>query len=195
MEGCIRNTIRKMVRNMIRNMINLNFNSKFRFNSIFVMLVIAILITTFTSCCVQVSKEPMVKKVCVTLKIKFSEDADNLTVWTEDKTGNWHPVGRNDTLNETVGTKGLVWLFCNISIENATVYGVLSESARKGNFSIESYYDSRYGSHFVTSIGGVKGDERNAWQYWHNGNYGQVGASLACVNNGDVIEWRYISYG
>jgi hypothetical protein len=166
-----------------------------------ILLSISIIMITFLSCCVQVTKEIEVKRLKVTLVIKFSEDAENVTAWVEDKSGRLYP---NSTSEENEndydykyfqGEKGRAWVFCNITIENATVYGVLYESAKRGNFSVESYYDGKYGSHFVTSIGGVKGDDKKAWQYWQNGNYGQVGASLAVVNNGDLIEWRYVNFG
>ncbi|MEM2900169.1 MAG: DUF4430 domain-containing protein [Thermoplasmata archaeon] len=166
---------------------------------VLVLLSLSIIVIAFLSCCVQVTKENEVKRVRVTLVIKFSEDAENVTAWVEDKSGRLYPNNASedheDNYNYFQGEKGKVWIFCNITIENATVYGVLSESAKRGNFSVESYYDGKYGSHFVTSIGGVKGDDKKAWQYWQNRKYGQVGASLADVNNGDLIEWRYVSFG
>lgn len=58
---------------------------------------------------------------------------------------------------------------------------------------IELFYESYSGlGEFVTQIGDKKGGANGKyWQYWVNGSYAQVGASLYVVNPGDIIEWKF----
>ncbi len=151
-----------------------------RTTSLAFLCVFVVIITAF-ACCVQATQKPE-KGVEVTLTIKFGETANNVTEWTPGTA--FAPPKANDK-----------WLIKNITIENATVYGALSSASNKCNFTFESYYDGNYGSSFVTSIGGMSGGTQSAWQYWVNGDYGQVGSSLAKVKKGDKIEWRLVKYG
>ena len=86
---------------------------------------------------------------------------------------------------------GTVWKFENITTRNATVYGLLLEAAKQGNFSVDATYYGEMNSVFINSIAGVENQEGKYWQYWINGKYGNVGADKQKVNNSDVIEWKY----
>ena len=47
---------------------------------------------------------------------------------------------------------------------------------------------------FVESIGDTANDTRgdHYWQYWVNNVYAQIGASNSILNDGDIIEWKFI---
>ncbi len=48
---------------------------------------------------------------------------------------------------------------------------------------------------FVEGINGVFNNENNNgryWQYWIDGEYGQVAANKCILNNCSVVEWRYV---
>jgi hypothetical protein len=92
---------------------------------------------------------------------------------------------------------GTVWSYPDISVEgkNATVYGTLTEAAHQGNFSVKYTYYGQYDSLLVNSIAGIVNGESNSyWQYWLNGDYGQVGADKRRVADSDIIEWKFTSF-
>ncbi len=56
-------------------------------------------------------------------------------------------------------------------------------------FDYEDYGDMGV---LIINIGGRGGGEGSAyWQYWVNGNYAQVGASVYEIKDGDQIEWKF----
>ncbi|HDO19251.1 MAG TPA: DUF4430 domain-containing protein [Thermoplasmatales archaeon] len=82
--------------------------------------------------------------------------------------------------------------FTNITTCNATVFGLLLEAAKMGNFSVKYTYYGEYDSMFVDSIAGVEnGKDNRWWQYYVNGEYGMVGADKKPVKDGDIIEWKF----
>ena len=79
-----------------------------------------------------------------------------------------------------------------VPAENSTVFSLLKELAQRENFEIEYKTYEGMGV-FVESIAEIKnGMDNKYWQYWVNGEYGQVGASLYKLKNGDIVEWKYI---
>ena len=84
------------------------------------------------------------------------------------------------------------WNF-NITLNNsATVYSLLMEGAEENNFTVSTTYYPQYQSYFINSIAGVKNGNGKYWQYWINGKYGEVSANLQKLENGDVVEWKFI---
>lgn len=75
--------------------------------------------------------------------------------------------------------------------ENSTVFSLLEELARRENFDIETDFYPEMGI-FIESIGEAKGGTDNKWwQYWVNGNLGEVAADKKNVKAGDLIEWEF----
>lgn len=75
--------------------------------------------------------------------------------------------------------------------ENSTVFSLLEELAERENFEIETVFYPEMGI-FVKSIGEAKGGTDNKWwQYWANGNLGEVAADKKEIKAGDAIEWKF----
>lgn len=84
------------------------------------------------------------------------------------------------------------WNF-NVTLNNsATVYSLLMKGAEENNFTVSTTYYPQYQSYFINSIAGVKNENGKYWQYWINGEYGEVSANLQKLKNGDVVEWKFI---
>jgi hypothetical protein len=75
--------------------------------------------------------------------------------------------------------------------ENSTVFSLLEKLAEKENFEIEFSFYPEMGV-FVKSIGQAEGGTDNKWwQYWINGNLGEVAADKKKLKSDDVIEWKF----
>jgi len=75
--------------------------------------------------------------------------------------------------------------------ENSTVFSLLEELAKRENFEIETTSYPEMGI-FVKSISGAEGGTDDKWwQYWVNGNLGEVAADKKEIKAGDIIEWRF----
>lgn len=80
----------------------------------------------------------------------------------------------------------------NISTENVTVADFLLECAYKNNFSVEKDFWSGYDSFFIVAINNIhNGEDGMYWQYYINGNFGDVGCSNYLLDKNDVVEWRF----
>jgi len=84
--------------------------------------------------------------------------------------------------------------FNNIQLgEEKTVFALLKKVTQENNLelSFKEYPDLGV---FIESIDKMTNDPKNNkwWQYWVNGEYGQVGTSLYKLKNGDIVEWKYI---
>ncbi len=90
--------------------------------------------------------------------------------------------------NETVYTY-------EIKTINNTVYGFLLESARKGEFSVNTTYYGTFDSIFIDSIANIEnGQDNKFWVYYINGVSGSVGADKQNVENNDLIEWKFETF-
>ena len=80
----------------------------------------------------------------------------------------------------------------NIETSNATVFSVLMKASEVYNFSVTTKSFNQNQSYYIDSINSVtNGDDGKYWMYYLNGNYGQVGADMQPVVDGDVIEWKF----
>ena len=84
--------------------------------------------------------------------------------------------------------------FSDIAIgDNDSVFEVLQKVVSENNIEL-NYKD--YGGDmgvFIESIGGQQNDFKSGyyWQYWVNGQYAKIGASVQELQSGDVVEWKY----
>jgi len=90
--------------------------------------------------------------------------------------------------------EGNIKKFENIEFEKEkTVFDLLKKVTQENDleFSYKEYSDLGV---FVESIDNVTNDIKTNkwWQYWVNGEYAQVGASLYKLKDGDIIEWKYV---
>ena len=75
--------------------------------------------------------------------------------------------------------------------ENSTVFSLLEELARRENFEIETAFYPEMGI-FVKKIGEAEGGTDNKWwQYWVNGNLGEVAVDKEEIKTGDTVEWKF----
>lgn len=90
---------------------------------------------------------------------------------------------------------GDISTFNNVTLnKNASVFDLLQEVMKKNNVELK-YKD--YGGDLgvmIEGIGEVVNDFDNDrwWQYWVNNEYAKVGASGQVLNNGDVVEWKFV---
>lgn len=74
---------------------------------------------------------------------------------------------------------------------DSTVFSLLEEFSRKGNFGLATKDYPGMGV-FVESISQKKGGDGNRWwQYWVNDKFGEVAADKKQIKPGDKVEWRY----
>lgn len=74
---------------------------------------------------------------------------------------------------------------------DSTVFSLLEEFSRKGNFGLATKDYPEMGV-FVESISQKKGGDGNRWwQYWVNDKLGEVAADKKQIKPGDKVEWRY----
>ncbi|MFH1522344.1 MAG: DUF4430 domain-containing protein [Patescibacteria group bacterium] len=75
-----------------------------------------------------------------------------------------------------------------------TVFKILEQVSSKNNLELK-YKDYGGGMGvFIESINGFTNDFKanRFWQYWVNGEYAKIGASSYGLENGDVVEWKYV---
>ncbi len=108
---------------------------------------------------------------------------------------NEHGANENKAINATliINFGDYEWNFSISLSQNTTVYGLLEKASKIYNFSYEATYYPQFRSYYIESINGVRnGVDGKYWQYWINGKYGETGASLQPIKNGDVVEWKWI---
>lgn len=144
----------------------------------------------------------MRRDILVTIAVLSTAFASILAVYAytlsqEDdvsQSGDWHVQA---TLVITFAN-GSVWRYPSLTVHhhNATVLGLLKAAASQGNFTVDTTYYGQYDSWLVEAIATVENGHQNRyWQYWINGDYGMVGADRQPVQEGDVVEWRFTTYG
>lgn len=75
--------------------------------------------------------------------------------------------------------------------DGSTVFDALLDYKTTNNIDVEYENNSKYGV-FVKSIGGIaNGHDGKYWQYYVNGELGDVAADRKNISKSDVVEWRF----
>lgn len=83
-----------------------------------------------------------------------------------------------------------------VTEENNTVFLLLLEAARVLTFSVEWTYWEGYSGIKIDSINGYEdGDGGFYWQYWVNGQLGEVAADKKELKDFDRVEWIFEPIG
>ncbi len=79
---------------------------------------------------------------------------------------------------------------------NNTAHLLLLEGARTNHIPVSwENWTLPSDTIFVVSISDdVNGEGGRWWQYWINDRYGEVDAGHANLNDGDVVEWRFVPF-
>jgi hypothetical protein len=89
---------------------------------------------------------------------------------------------------------GTLDIFDDLTVATETPLFDVIDTATKANGVELTYTD--YGGDlgvFIETIGGVGGGSEDMWwQYWVNNKYGQIGVSSYILEQGDVIEMKFI---
>lgn len=98
-------------------------------------------------------------------------------------------VNTNVTLILNYGN-GEIQSFTADQNEATTAYDILINTLDKENipYEIKEY---NFGT-LITSIGGYKNSDENAWIYFVNGEAGNVAADQYTLKPNDTVEWKYI---
>ena len=82
--------------------------------------------------------------------------------------------------------------YLNIETMNNTVFKLLIECSKDNNFSVDYTQWQGFDAVFVNSINGTKNGENDMWwQYYVNGEYGDLASDKKEIFDGDVVEWRF----
>lgn len=82
--------------------------------------------------------------------------------------------------------------YLNVYTLNNTVYDLLMECSQTRDFSVEYTFWPGYDAIFINAINGTEnGDNSMWWQYYVNGDYGEIGCDKKELFDGDVVEWRF----
>ena len=82
--------------------------------------------------------------------------------------------------------------YMHVDTNNATVADFLFECAYHYDFTVEAEYWPSYDAIFVEAINGLEnGEDGMYWQYYINGEYGNLGADKQPLKNNDIVEWRF----
>ena len=81
--------------------------------------------------------------------------------------------------------------YSGIRLEEKTVLGLLLQAAAENDFEVS--YDPPSGEMgaFVKSIDGVENTSESFWQFWLNGEYGQVAMDQQEIKDGDLVEIKF----
>lgn len=99
-------------------------------------------------------------------------------------------------INVSLVIKGEGWAIeYNALTKNNTAFSLLIEASQELNFTVDYTKYKIFDSVLVEGINGSKNGKGGLWwQYWVNGNYGEVGSDNKEIKDGDVVEWRFAPY-
>lgn len=100
------------------------------------------------------------------------------------------------TVSVTLHIEAADWnLSYTATTNNNTVLSLLLEASAAERFSVQYLYWEDLGASKVNAINGMRdGAGGLFWQYWVNGEYGQVGADRQILTDGDAVLWRHTVY-
>lgn len=81
--------------------------------------------------------------------------------------------------------------YSGVRIAEKTVLGLLLQAAAENDFEVD--YDPPSGEMgaFVKSVDGVANTSESFWQFWVNGEYGQVAMDQQEIKDGDLVEIKF----
>jgi hypothetical protein len=86
--------------------------------------------------------------------------------------------------------------YINVETRNNTVFKLLMECAKVNDFTVDYTQWQGYDAVFVNSINGTQnGDDDMWWQYYVNGEYGDLASDKKEIFEGDTVEWRFVEPG
>lgn len=80
----------------------------------------------------------------------------------------------------------------DVKTQEETVLGLLLAAAQESDFEVD-YSESEMGA-FVKAISGVENTKEKFWQFWLNGEYGQVAMDKQEIKDGDLVEIKLTSF-
>jgi hypothetical protein len=103
------------------------------------------------------------------------------------------PVPKSTVENVQISIQGEDWsMDCTMeSTTNNTVFGLLKECSEMHGFAVGSTVWEPYDAVFVDSINGLDNGGEKWWQYYVNGEYGDVASDRKRIVDGDLVEWKY----
>jgi hypothetical protein len=103
------------------------------------------------------------------------------------------PVERSEIENVSIRLSGDDWTIdCTMDrTSNNTVYRLSKECAETNGFEIEGTVWEPYDAVFVDSINGLGNSQGSFWQYYVNGNYGEISSDRRELSDRDHVEWRW----
>ncbi len=82
--------------------------------------------------------------------------------------------------------------YMDVETLNNTVFSFLTECSKEVGFNVDYTEWQGYDAVFVNSINGTHNGENGMWwQYYVNGEYGDLGADRKEIFDGDLVEWRF----
>jgi hypothetical protein len=81
--------------------------------------------------------------------------------------------------------------YSGVRVAEKTVLGLLLQAAQDNGFEVNYNPPSGGMGAFVKSIGGVENTNEKFWQFWVNGEYGQVAMDQQEIKNGDIVEVKF----
>ncbi len=81
--------------------------------------------------------------------------------------------------------------YSGVKTAEKTILGLLLQAALSHDFEVD--YDPPSGEMgaFVTAIDGVENTSESLWQFWLNGEYGQVAMDQQEIKDGDLVEIKF----
>ncbi len=81
--------------------------------------------------------------------------------------------------------------YSGVKTTEKTILGLLLQTAAENDFEVD--YDSPRGEMgaFVKAIDGVENTNESFWQFWLNGEYGQVAMDQQEIKDGDMVEIKF----
>lgn len=103
------------------------------------------------------------------------------------------PVRQSDVNDVQIRLLGDGWTIeCSRdTTENNTVYSLLKECGELKGFEVKGTVWEPYEAVFVDSINGLGNSKGKYWQYYVNGDYGEMSSDRKELGNGDLVEWKW----
>jgi hypothetical protein len=102
------------------------------------------------------------------------------------------PPDSEITVSMRISGDGWSVEYLNTDTMNNTVFSLLIECSKENDFSVDYTEWHGYDAVFVNAINGThNGENEMWWQYYVNGEYGDLGSDRKEIFDGDLVEWRF----